>query len=637
MFGSLCAQQIVWADEVLGFSSQRTEKLFSSREATGPPSRYPAAGFTTCAWMPSKNSDTVYIHLSFPEAVKAEELLLFQPFDPHLPDRIECLDGNGQLSGFAPIETEAANLYRINMDGVVVKEIRLMWYDPPGSMQLDAVGISGLRGSEITFPADTTYAHLLPEPVTILNSPYDEVMPLVDPKGTTIYFDRKGHPQNNGDERKDDIWYAVLQNDGKWSTPLPIGPPLNNEGHNYVNALDTSGNTLIVGNAYAADGPLCSITRTANGWTSPKGITIEGFSNDDRFNEFTISADGTVMVFAVERDDGFGLRDLYMVKRISENRYGQPVNLGDMVNTAGTEMSPFLARDKQTLYFAGDGHPGYGGMDLFMTRRLDGSWTNWSVPLNLGPAINTSGWEAYFTTGPRAEYAWYCSSGNGDNLDIYSSPLSELSRPDSTVPVVFRVVDRENGEAIEATLKFMKIVSEKDSLWQPEFVSVSDGTSRWQPDSRYMLVVDAEGYFNHVADIHMRDYDPDGTTIWVELIPKRQGASITLNDLYFRANSAILSDSSHSVLNELTDFLLAHPGVEMEVRGHTNGLCEEAFCLSLSERRAKAVVDYLEAGGVRPGRLLFSGKGKSEPVADNATPEGRQLNQRVEFVLLKVE
>lgn len=621
----------------MGFSSERTEKLFSSRQATGAPSRYPATGFTTCAWMPSNVSDTVFIHLSFPETIIAEELLILQPFDPHIPDRIELLDAKGRLSGFAPIKTEPASLLRMDLDAIGVKEVRLIWYNLSGSMQLDAVGVSAKKGAKIPFPADTTYAQLQPEPVDILNSPYDEVMPLVDPKGQTIYFDRKGHPQNTGEDRKDDIWYAVLQNDGNWSVPLPIGPPLNNEGHNYVNAIDTSGNTLIVGNAYDAEGPLCKITRTAGGWTSPTGITIEGFSNEDRFNEFSVSADGSVMVFAVERDEGFGLRDLYMVKRISENRYGKPVNLGDMLNTAGTEMSPFLARDKQTLYFAGDGHPGYGGMDLFMTRRLDNSWTNWSVPLNLGPAINTSEWEAYFTTGPQAEYAWYCSSVNGDNLDIFSSPLSILSRPDRTVPVLFQVTDRENGKPIDATLKFMKIESGKDSLWQPEFAPVNGGTCRWQSDSRYMLIAEAEGYFNHVADVRMGDYDPDGTTVLLALIPKRQGASIILNDLYFRANSAILSDSSHFVLTELASFLLAHPGVEMEVRGHTNGLCEEAFCQSLSERRAKAVVDYLEANGVSPGRLFYSGKGKSEPIADNATPEGRQLNQRVEFVILKVE
>ena len=121
------------------------------------------------------------------------------------------------------------------------------------------------------------------------------------------------------------------------------------------------------------------------------------------------------------------------------------------------------------------------------------------------------------------------------------------------------------------------------------------------------------------------------------LIPKKAGVIIEMENILFKVNSSVLEDTSFAEIDKVLKFLTANPGVAIEIRGHTNGLCDDDYCKTLSTRRAKAVVDYLVKNGVDKDRLSYIGLGKTMPIADNNTVAGRQKNQRVEFMITKTD
>jgi OOP family OmpA-OmpF porin len=646
---SVSAQEIHWAEEVVGYSSQRSNLLFSAEQACGMPNKYPDFSFTPCAWMPDKTNvkDSIFIHLGFKQAQTVGQVILVQSFDPEVPSTLYLRNSRGleQMVMISPTLLKE-NLMRVPVEPVAndIVSVRIVWSDKSSKepFQLDAVGVTNSYSTvSIPFYTDTLGLSNRPEPLSNLNSPYDEVLPVVSPDGRILYFDRKKHPMNTGNELNDDIWYARRMQDSTWSTPLNMGKPLNDDGHNFINAVSADGNMVLLGNTYSkSESPthwMSSSERSETGWQTPVPVTIIGFSNKDQYNEFSMSADGQYIVLSIESDETNGMRDIYISKRISDRYYSKPKNLGKVVNTAAVEMSPFLAADGQTLYYASNGLPGYGGYDIYVTRRLDETWENWSPPLNLGAGINTADWEAYFTTDAKGEMAYFCSSLGVDNLDLYRVKLSPAAKPEDLVQFTGKVLDRSGGTYIAAKISYVLL---SDSLSDEGHSITYTGESfnaYLKPASTYLVTIQADGYFQQVNEIVTPSNADWPLSTDFFLIPKRVGASVVMENIYFRVNTSILVDSSFAELEKIALFLNEHPWVHMEVRGHTNGLCDDAYCLSLSTRRARSVVDFLIDHGVDEGRLSFKGIGKTEPVSDNNTPEGRSKNQRVEFVLTQVE
>src|SRR5690606_29188224 len=137
---------------------------------------------------------------------------------------------------------------------------------------------------------------------------------------------------------------------------------------------------------------------------------IQRFENRNKYQDFYLSSDQEIIILAIETADSYGDQDLYICRKTGPNQYDVPVNLGKGINTSRAEFSPFLSMDNKTLYFASDGHGGYGQSDIYKARRLDDTWLNWSAPQNMGPAVNTSSWDAYFSITSAGDYAYFVSS-----------------------------------------------------------------------------------------------------------------------------------------------------------------------------------------------------------------------------------
>lgn len=221
------------------------------------------------------------------------------------------------------------------------------------------------------------------------------VYPLLSFDGRTLYFSRKYHPENVGKTRDaDDVWSCSRDSAGTWSEAMDV-TRFNSPVSDVLCSISPDGTTALLARTTAEnDAPsvrLFVMNHTDSGWSGPKPVTIDGFTGRTSHIYAHLSFDNATLFLAVDIPDR-GM-DIFSCSRVDSLPdawvFNRPVSLGDMINTKGTEGSPFLAFDGRTLYFTSDGHRGYGSQDVFVTRRLDSTFTSWSAPENLGDGINT--------------------------------------------------------------------------------------------------------------------------------------------------------------------------------------------------------------------------------------------------------
>lgn len=646
------SQEIEWADTVLGFSSQKSEKLFAADQALGLPSKAPFFGFSPCTWSPAFDTSrsSEYLSVGFGNPLRAKQAVVIENYLPGHIQSIDCIDSAGIMHNIYTRNTEESGLPMgriftcplsgtLAVYGIRITSDRASRFN---TYQIDAIGISmSDAGLTIPFRVVQDTAHYVAQSLgSAVNTPYDEVYPVISPDGSMLYFDRKSAPQNEGPDRNDDIWFSRLTGSG-WSPAERMGPPLNNEAPNFLCSISPDGNTALVGNVYTGNDAGAGVSiahKTDSGWAMPQVVHVDDFQNLSKYNEFSLSAGGNILLMSIETPGSHGLRDIYVSFLSASGNFSKPLNLGAVVNTAGEEMSPFLAADDKTLYYASNGLPGYGQQDIFMTRRLDDTWQHWSIPVNLGTSINTADWEAYYTIDAKGEFAYFCSArANGSNLDIYRIRLPGEAKPDFIAMLKGKITDASDGSILPANINYTNL---DDSVSGGYSLSTSEVPySLVLPyRSKYNIHIHANGYYDAdtVIDLHNLTQFAEIVKNFT-LIPKRTGAIIEMRNILFKANSADLEDTSHAELYKIFLFLQNNPGVHIEIRGHTNGLCDDAYCLQLSAKRAKAVADYLVTEGIEADRITWKGYGKTQPVADNSTAEGRQKNQRVEFMITQTE
>lgn len=485
---------------------------------------------------------------------------------------------------------------------------------------------------------DSTY---LPRNLgSTVNGQYDDILPVISPDGRSLYFCRSHSPENIGGGRQD-IWLSEMLSDGSWGMAKNIGIPLNNRDNNYLCSITPDGNTIIVGDGYSAatnrQRSIAIAHRTLDGWSVPKPVVIKNFYNDNRFGEYSLANDNKTLIFAVERKDSRGGKDLYVSLIQEDSSFSEPVNLGQVVNSLGHEATPFIASDNSSLYFASDGQGGYGAFDVFVTRRLDSTWTNWSPPENLGPTINTTGWDLYYTIPASGDYAYYVSYVNTLGAgDIFRIRLPEKVRPRPVVLVTGRVLNKKTNQPVEADIMYEVLPAGNEI-----------GRARSTPTTgSYKIVLPAGGKFGFRASaanfLSVNDnLDLSKLTEYAEinrdlyLVPIEEGSVAELNNISFDYKSAVLRIESFPELNRITTMLVESPSMTIEIGGHTDAVASLQYNQVLSEERADAVVQYIvKRGKIDINRLFPKGYGEVKPIAPNETEEGRAQNRRVEITII---
>lgn len=473
-----------------------------------------------------------------------------------------------------------------------------------------------------------------------VNTPYIEKWPVVSPDGKTLYFARNVNANNIDEPPADDIFYSEATSDSTWSKALPMPKPLNNDSYNTVMSVTPDNNLLFLIHQYNRDGSFkapgfSTSSRTANGWSMPRDVPMKNYYNDARTNEFYLSSDQKIMILGVERKDTHGGNDLYVSKLQSDGSYSEPQNMGAVLNSLGDEVAPFLAADEHALYFSSNGHPGYGGYDIFISRRLDDTWLNWSKPQNMGPQINTVAWELYFTIPASGAFA-YMAIAENDNLDLYRVNLPRVFRPEPVVIVSGKVIDTKTKKPLEASIRYSDLLSTES----PGRATSNPGDGRFKialPAKRnYAFLAQKEGYYATSENLdlsNLKEYEEITKDLY--LTPIEAGQVIRLNNIFFDFNKSELKKESFPELTRLIELMKTNSKLVIEVGGHTDNVGDDAYNLKLSQSRADAVVRYLTSNGISAVRVTAKGYGESKPVSVNTTDEGRSTNRRVEFTIVK--
>jgi OmpA-OmpF porin, OOP family len=652
----LAAQNVQWAWKVVDKSSEYSDKQYSAEQALGIPNVLPSFRESACAWSPFKkeNRNDEYLQVEFKSPMRIKQVAIAESFNPGAISRVYLYDSQGKeyqvFKNDSPKPLpETGRMFHIPipLTSYLVKSVKIVLntIGLPGWHHIDAIGISDSDvpiEAQINLVKDLKFTNKPENLGPAINTVFDEIMPIISPDGKALYFDRKDHPDNTGGIVNDDIWYSVLGSTNAWTHAENVGPPLNNRGHNFLTAISPDGNTALLGNIYEADGTMSAglsiATRGREGWNFPEKLNITNYYNSSKFSEFHLGADGKTVIMTVQRADTYGGKDLYVSFLLGDDSWSEPKNLGNAVNSAASEMSPFLAADGKTLYFSSDGFSGYGSKDMYMSRRLDNTWTKWSTPQNLGPMINSANWDAYYSVPASGEYAYFSSENNAmGKTDIFRILLPNEMRPEPVVLIRGRVLDADTKEPIKAKIIYELLGVGKEIGVANSNPKTGEYTIILPAGEKYGFLAQAQGYMSENQNIDLTKitaYEEISQDLL--LVPIKKGGTVVLNNIFFSPSNAELTPDSKPELDRVVKFLNDNPTVKVEIAGHTNNACSEDWCMKLSTDRAKSVYDYLGEKGILRGRMRYKGYGSSRPKWPNTTADGLRKNRRVEFTIIEI-
>lgn len=654
-----------WADTVLDVSSERRisthmrqlhPKAYKAFMALGKPDILPGNEGTAKVWQPRNDKSIEFIKLGYKNPIKIKQIAISEVFNPSAIDDIYLYSVSGReyhLDYFKPKPIPIpGRLLLIFIDEtpeeISAIKIVLNGENIPGLSGIDAVGIADTHEPVEIFAAVATGIHTALDPEKMdnnINSPFKEIKPLLSPDGNTMFFSRIEHPENTGGKDDlEDIWVSTKDpTTGEWSQAENAGPALNNDGPNFIASIAPSGYSyqLLLGNEYLPNGKmkngLSITTKTSQGFAPPEPININGFENYSEHANFYLAVDGKTILMSIQGRDTHGDRDIYVSFLKNDATWSVPLNLGDVVNTAGIEASPFLYADGKTLFFSSTGHLGYGKKDVFMSKRLDDTWTNWSEPENLGTAVNSKDDDMFFYLSLENDNKYaYFTRGDGEDADIYRLLLPVFQLPDPVVILYGKVLNAKTMEPIpDARITFRDpaghvVVDRQYSDHETGEYVVTLPLGKF-----YELYANEEGYIaleSQELDLSAI-YEPDSINKDIFLEPIEVGQRIPLDFVYFEFDKDILREESTPQLQRILEFMKENPNVAIELDGHTCSLGSEDYNQKLSEKRALAVKNFLVKQGIRGRRITSVGKGEQNPVATNESEEGRQTNRRVEFII----
>lgn len=649
----LQSQEVQWAYKVIGVSSQAGLKEFSSSQVLGKPNVMPDYGYSACSWMPNRTSKLPeeWIYVSFDYAMKVKKIIIAENYNPGMITKIYLYDTlyNQYLVYNNPkpqVDSIKGRIWNLSIPETpyMVKALKLIINNQKNiPIQIDAIGImSSNENYEVKIKTSNAIQKIgIPENLgQNVNSPFAELAPIISPDGKTLYFTRDEHPDNIGETKKQDIWFSDADSNGNFSLAKLIGAPINNQYNNFAVSITPDGNALVVGNTYLEDGtvgPGVSISyKQGEKWTLPKPLIIRNYVNKNKMVSYWLANDGKTLLLSIESDDTYGNSDLYVSFLQNDGTWSTPLNLGPMINTAGAETTPFLASDGVTLYFSSNGYPGYGKNDLFVTQRLDDTWTNWKEPENLGPILNTPGWDAYYTCPASGEYAYFVSSKNSfGQTDIFRVLLPEELRPKIVVMIYGKVINKKTNTPVEAKISYELLPDGKEIGIARSNPVTGEYKIVLPAGYKYGFLAVAEGFVSINENLDLKNtYKYYEVKKDLYLVPIEHGQSIRLNNIFFEFAKYDLLEDSYSELNRVVEFMQKNPSIKIQIAGHTDNVGTKTFNNLLSERRAKAVAEYLISKGIEKNRIKTIGFGMEKPIASNDTDEGRQLNRRVEFTII---
>lgn len=401
-------------------------------------------------------------------------------------------------------------------------------------------------------------------------------------------------------------FYLAKKNEkGEWLAPEEIEDEVNTEFDEGTPSFSADGRSMYY--TYCSQDPESS--RTAEIYVSSrsnakwgKGVKVQLLKDSvTTLAHPSISPDGKYLFFVSDAMGGYGGKDIYRARAIG-NDFGPIENLGPQINTEGDEVFPYV-RDSVTLYFASDGHPGMGGLDLYKaTRTPDGKWEI----ENMQTPINSAADDFGITFAGKKETGFFSSNRNDarGNDHLFSFDL-----PSITVQIEGIVSDADEYPIEDAVIRIVgkdglneKVMAKKDGSYKVEL----------KRNNSYVMMASARGYLNQNFELVTSAEEKNETYI-VDFFLSPISKPVLIENIFYDFDKASLRPDSKTALNELIKMLNDNPNITIELAAHTDRKGSIEYNESLAQRRAQSVVDYLIAGGIEKERLEAKGYGKNMP------------------------
>lgn len=502
-----------------------------------------------------------------------------------------------------------------------------------------------------------------------INSKYPDYSPVISADGQIMFFTSRrntttgGEWDNNQEGYFEDILQAEKDENGNWKkAQQPLGE-LNSSAHDAVVGLSADGQSLYV---FKTDGDLYISKLDGDSWGKPTRLN-KNINSSYKESSASFSNDYLSIYFVSERENGFGGKDIYVSRKNEKGKWGEAKSMGPEINSPYDEEGIFAHPDGKTFYYSSKGKGSMGGYDIF---KIVFENNKWSQPVNLGYPINTPGDDVFFRMNASGTQGFYSSSSRDDavgSFDIYSisflgkekqmifntednllslrtgailekvlEPVVEIQTSNVTL-LKGTISDQFSGEPLFASiqltdLKENKVIAtfETNKKTGKYLVTLPSGKN-------YGIAVNSENCLFHSENIDIANSNESYQELIKNIKLKRieVGSSVVLKNIFFDTGKATLRDESKTELDALLELMTEIATLEIEISGHTDNVGSANSNKSLSERRAKAVVEHLIASGISSSRLTYKGYGFDKPVASNDTKEGRQQNRRTEFEITK--
>lgn len=434
-----------------------------------------------------------------------------------------------------------------------------------------------------------------------------------------------------------DLYKSTYNADGTFSEPVAV-TEINTKFHDGPAAVSADGNTMYFASESFNEGDfekdkakklkygqvyLYKATKDGDKWTNIKALpfTSKTYSTSSP----SLSKDGKTLYFSSNMPGSIGGNDVWKVAVNADGTFGTPENLGKSVNTEGNESFPFITDDNK-LYFSSDGRKGFGALDVFVI-----DLNRKSEAMNVGAPVNTAKDDFAFSFNTAKNIGFFSSNRTGDD-NIY------LATPVCGVEVITLVRDARTGKTL-ADAK-VSILDEKKNVIEAK-ITESNGEAFYSVDCNkaYAIQVTREGYESNTFPVAktnggMVNVAADLQPIDVIVKP----TEIVLNSIFFEYDKSNITKEGAFELDKLVQVLKSNPTMEIMVKGHTDNRGSDQYNLNLSDRRARAAVQYVISKGVEKARISGKGYGESEPKVDckeNCTEEDHAKNRRNEFLIVK--
>lgn len=502
----------------------------------------------------------------------------------------------------------------------------------------DALAREGKRGCEQAIRAkEGRGTRYIVKEAKLFNSRRADFAPMyLDRSLEQLYF-TSSNEKSTGTQKsgitgtKNSDIYVVRKNErGEWLRPELVEGELNTEYDEGVVSFSPDGQTMYytkarMDPAFDTSVEIYTSRRSEASWSAGQKyeITADTLS---AVGHPSVSPDGKYLYFTSDMPGGYGGKDIWRVNLL--DKVGSLENMGPQINTAGDEMFPYCRADT-LLYFSSDGHPGFGGLDIFKAH-LNSTGDRWSVE-NMGKPVNSQADDFGITFGEGESGFFSSNRGDGKGYDhIYSFLLPELN-----ISISGWVVDHDDEPVPNAVIR---IVGD-DGSNQKE-VARDDGSFsfRLSRGVKYVMMAGAKGYLNQKQEFVSDDAEEDAE-YGVDFVLSSISKPNVVENIFYDFDKATLRPESKTALDELAQMLRDNPNVAIEMSSHTDRWGTDAYNNDLSDRRAKSVVDYLVAAGIPKERLTWTGYGEQRPKTVTKRvnkeypqfPEGTVLTE--EFVL----